>query len=177
MSPFGGWTQENRIALAVLAASALLFASAVHGARRIAPAPEAGEARAVARMPDVAARAPAASETQILRAVARDPFRADRRRPPGRYRMPGSEPPPAQADPAGFGYTPPMASPVFTLLGTVILGDGRGMAALSGQGGESRIVRVGEEMDGFRVVRVGNGTATLTDGDTTLVLETEGGAP
>lgn len=175
MRRFDGWTAENRAALAVLAASALLLGSAVYGARRIAPAPEAGEARALAQMPDVAARAPA-SETQILRAVARDPFRPDRRRPPGRYRMPGTEPPPS-APSTDFGYSPPVAAPVFTLLGTVVLGDGRGMAALAGLGGESRIVRVGEEMDGFRVVRVGNGTATLTNGDTTLVLETQGGAP
>jgi hypothetical protein len=62
-------------------------------------------------------------------------------------------------------------------VGTVVLADGRGLAALTGQNGESRIVRVGEEMDGFRVVRVGSGTATLSNGDTTLVLKTQGGAP
>jgi hypothetical protein len=173
-----GWTPANRAALAVLAASALVCASAANGARRIAPVPERPAPREAAAMPQVEARAATASDAQILRAVSRDPFRPDRRRPPGRYRMPGAEP--AIDDTPQFDYSmspPPAAVPALTLVGTVVLADGAGLAALSAQGGESRVVRVGEQMDGFRVVRVTNGSATLTNGDTTLVLKTEGGAP
>jgi len=168
------WTPENRAALAGLAASALLCAAAALGARRVEPLPAAVAPARGAAMPRVAARRAAASDAQILAAVARDPFRPDRRRPPGRYRLPG-DPPPPEAQPAPYAAV--AAPPELTLLGTVVLANGRGLAALAGQGGESRVVRVGEEMDGFRVVRVGNGTASLSNGDTTLVLKTQGGAP
>ena len=170
------WTPANRAALAALAASMLLCALALAGARRVAALPEAADPRPPAPMPAVAARAEAASDAQILSAVARDPFRPDRRRPPGRYRPPGEAPAPEAQ--ASYDFTPPPAPlPALSLVGTVVLADGRGLAALAGQGGESRIVRVGEEMDGFRVVRVTSGTATLSNGDTTIVLRTHGGTP
>lgn len=172
MSFLDGWTPGNRAALAVAAVSALLCLSAWNGARRLAELPDEGVAVAPEAMPQVAARTPDATDAQILRAVARDPFRPDRRRPPGRYRMPG-EPAPVEPQPV-FDYAAAPAVPAFTLLGTVDLGGGRGMAAMGGQGGESRIVRVGEEIEGFRMVRVGPGTATLSNGDTTLVLKTSG---
>jgi hypothetical protein len=173
MSVLDGWTPANRAALAVAAASALLCLSAWSGARRLAPLPEEGAAVPAEAMPQVAARTPDASDAQILRAVARDPFRPDRRRPPGRYRMPGEAAPPEPQPVFDYGEAAPIL-PAFTLLGTVDLGGGRGMAALGGAGGDSRIVRVGEEIEGFRVLRVGNGTATLSNGDTTLVLKTTG---
>lgn len=175
MSFLREWTAANRAALGVLGASAVLCASAAAGARRVAPLPAAGAPEPPAAMPAPAPRQAAASDAQILSAVARDPFRPDRRRPAGRYRLPGDEPPPEETP--AYTYAPPPQPPAFTLLGTVVLGDGRGLAALAGQGGQSRIVRVGEVMDGFRVVRVASGAATLSNGDTTLVLKTEGGAP
>lgn len=176
MSFLARWTPANRIALGALAASILLCALAFAGARRVAALPDPPDPRPAPTMPDVAARPEAASDAQILSAVARDPFRPDRRRPPGRYRLPGDAPPP-EAQPT-YDYTPPPpAPPTLSLVGTVVLEDGRGLAALAGQGGESRVVRVGEEMDGFRVVRVTSGTATLSNGDTTIVLRTEGGTP
>ncbi|HEU0054723.1 MAG TPA: hypothetical protein VFQ39_16165, partial [Longimicrobium sp.] len=98
--------------------------------------------------------------------------RADRKRPPGRYRMPG-EPPPVEAPPAN-AFVPPPPPPALRLLGTVVLADGSGLAALAGQNGQSRVVRIGQSMDGFRLVRVTRGTATLRGNDTTLVLKNGG---
>lgn len=168
------WTPANRAALAALAASALLCLVAAEGARRLDPPPAAGRGAPLPELPEAAAERGAGSDSLILAAVARDPFRADRRRPPGRYRMPGSAPEPA---PYTFAYTPPAAPPPLALLGTVVLPDGRGLAAVGARGGESRVLRTGESLAGFRLVRVGSGTATLTDGDTTLMLKTEGGTP
>lgn len=169
------WTPANRVALGVLGMSILVCALAFAGARRVAALPASPDPRPAPAMPDVAARPEGASDAQILSAVARDPFRPDRRRPPGRYRLPGEALP---TEPQRtYDYTPPPAAPVMRLVGTVVLADGRGLAALAGEGGESRVVRVGEEMGGFRVLRVTSGTATLTDGDTTIVLRTEGGTP
>jgi hypothetical protein len=173
-----GWTTGNRAALAVLAASVVVCASAARGAGRVAPLPERPAPRTAPAMPDVQARTPAASDAQILRAVSRDPFRPDRRRPPGRYRMPGAEPVIDDTPTFDYTFTPPAAAvPRLTLTGTVVLANGTGLAAVAGPGGESRLMRAGDEMDGFRVVRVTNGSVTLSNGDTTLVLKTQGGAP
>ena len=175
MSLLAGWTLSNRIALAAAAVSAALCGTAVADARRLDPLPRRAEPEAMEAMPQIAARPGDAAGVQVLAAVSRDPFRPDRRRPPGRYRLPGEAPPPGPQP--TYDYTPPPAAPALSLVGTVVLADGRGLAALAGEGGESRVVRVGEEMAGFRVVRVTSGTATLSNGDTTIVLRTEGGTP
>jgi hypothetical protein len=170
MNLFAGWTMANRVALAVLAASVLLVAGAAAGARRVEPLPAAPAPRRAAPMPEVAPRAGGASDAAILAAVARDPFRPDRQRPPGRYRMPGEAPP---EPPAPVMAPPPAPAVVFRLLGTVVLPDGSGLAALAGPTGESRVLRVGQSMDNFRLTRVTPGSATLAGEDTTLVLKTE----
>jgi hypothetical protein len=177
MSLLAGWTLSNRIALAAAALSAALCGTAVADARRLDPLPRRAEPEAMAPMPRIAPRPGDAAGVQVLAAVSRDPFRPDRRRPPGRYRLPGEELPaaaPAYTPPA---YTPPPPTYAFRALGTVILPDGSGLAAVAGQGGEGRVLRVGQSIEGFRVVRVAPGVVTLEGNDTTLVLRTpEGGA-
>ncbi|HEU4456488.1 MAG TPA: hypothetical protein VFR81_25700 [Longimicrobium sp.] len=171
MSIAAGWTPANRIALGALAASLLLLGAAAAEARRVEPLPAAPAARRTAAMPEVKPRAATRSDAAILAAVARDPFRPDRRRPAGRYRLPGEAPPPAPVVPVA-----PVATVYnIQLLGTVVLPDGSGLAALAGQTGESRIVKTGQSFEGFRVTRVTPGGATLRGSDTTLVLRTPGG--
>jgi hypothetical protein len=172
MSILAEWTPSNRVALGALAASLLLLGATAVQARRLEPLPEAPAPRRAVAMPRVSPRAAARTDAAILAAVARDPFRPDRRRPSGRYRPPGEAPPPAA----------PAAAPVapaynIRLLGTVVLPDGSGLAALAGQTGESKIVKTGQSFEGFRVTRVGNGSATLQGNGTTLALRTAGGAP
>jgi hypothetical protein len=125
-------------------------------------------------MPEVRPRAAAGSDAAILAAVAKDPFRPERSRPAGRYRMPGEAvPPPMAAAPVA----PPAPVWNLRLLGTVALPSG-GIAAIAGQTGESRVVRVGQEIDGFKLVRVTPGKARLEGNDTTLTLEMQpGGTP
>ena len=90
--------------------------------------------------------------------------------------MPG-EPPPAGRGARVRLHAADRLARLHACWGRWCWADGTGLAAVAGQSGESRVVRVGEEIDGFRLTRVGNGTATLQDGDTTLVLETHRGAP
>ena len=122
-------------------------------------------------MPEVRVPARDASDGVVLAAVARDPFRADRKRPPGRYRLPGEAPSPAPAIPMGTPAPPVYA---YRLLGTVVLADGGGLAALAGPSGEGKVVRTGQSIDQFRLVRVTPGSATLAGADTTLVLRSGG---
>jgi hypothetical protein len=172
MSIATGWTLGNRIALGALAASVALAALVGIEARRVDPLPSAPAARRAAAMPVVKPRAAARTDAVVMAAVARDPFRADRRRPVGRYRLPGD--PILAAAPAPPAAPPPQLINI-RLVGTVVLPDG-GLAALAGQTGESRVVRVGQEFEGFRLTRVAHGTATLRGNDTTVVLK-QGGSP
>jgi hypothetical protein len=162
------WAALSRASLAALAGSALLLLAAAAEWREVQPLPRAPRARGVRPMPALpAARRGAGGDDVVLAAVARDPFRADRRRPPGRYRLPGEAPPP---DAAAAPAAPPPPTYVYRLMGTVVLADGGGLAALSGPTGEGKVVRVGQQIDGFRLARVTPGSATLAGHDTTLVL-------
>ena len=174
MTLLAGWTTANRVALGIAALSAALCGSAVAEARRLDPLPTRAEPEAMEPMPQVAAKPGDASGVLVLSTVARDPFRPDRRRPPGRYRLPGEDLPlPEVAAPT---YTPPPPSYAFRNLGTVVLPDGTGLAAVAGQSGEGRVLRVGQSIDGFQLIRIAPGVITLRGADTTLVLRTpEGG--
>jgi hypothetical protein len=173
MSALERWTLLSRVSLGVLAVSAALAGAAAAEWREVRPLPAAPRARPVAAMPEVRVPRRDASDGVVLAAVARDPFRADRKRPPGRYRLPG-EPAP-QAPPAAVPMGDP-APPVYAyrLLGTVVLADGSGLAALAGPTGEGKVVRTGQQIDQFRLVRVTPGSATLAGSDTTLVLRAGG---
>lgn len=167
------WTLLSRAALGVLAVSAALAVAAAAEWRAVRPLPAAPRARPVAAMPEVRVPRRDASDGVVLAAVARDPFRADRKRPPGRYRLPGdpAPQPAAAAVPMGDPAPPVYA---YRLLGTVVLADGSGLAALAGPTGEGKVVRTGQSIDQFRLVRVTQGSATLAGSDTTLVLRSGG---
>jgi hypothetical protein len=172
MSAPARWTLASRVSLAALVASSALAATAAAEWRQVQPLPRAPLARGVRPMPVIPAARRASSDDVVLAAVARDPFRADRKRPPGRYRLPGEAPPPEPATP----MAPPAPTYDYRLLGTVVLPDGGGLAALGGPSAAGRVMKVGQSIDGFRLTRVTPGSATLTGHDTTLVLRAGGGA-
>jgi hypothetical protein len=167
------WTLLSRAALGTFAVSTALAVAAAAEWREVRPLPAAPRARPVAAMPEVRVPRRDASDGVVLAAVARDPFRADRKRPPGRYRLPGDPaPPPAPAAVPMGDPAPPVYA--YRLLGTVVLADGSGLAALAGPTGEGKVVRTGQQIDQFRLVRVTQGSATLAGSDTTLVLRSGG---
>jgi hypothetical protein len=173
MSILRGWTPANRAALAALAVAVALAASAALGAWRLDPLPPAAAAETLPPMP-VVSPADERDDLAVLTAVARDPFTPERRRAPGRYRMPGEEAPAPAYDP-GPGYAETPAPEALRVLGTVVLPDGRSLAAIAGQGAEGRILRVGQSIDGYTLVRVSPGAVTLRGRDTTIVLRTPSG--
>jgi hypothetical protein len=144
---------------------------------RLEPLPTAAEPAAMAAMPEVQPADAARDDAAVLVAVARDPFRPDRRHAPGRYRLPGEV---AVAAPLASApaYAPPTPPAALRALGTIVLPDGRGLAAVAGASGRGRVLRVGQTIDGFQLVRVAPGEVTLRGADTTLVLRTPaGGTP
>ncbi|HEV7590048.1 MAG TPA: hypothetical protein VGO40_18165 [Longimicrobium sp.] len=171
MSDLERWTLLSRAVLGALAVSAALAVAAAAEWREVHPLPSAPPARPVAAMPEVRVPARDASDGVVLAAVARDPFRADRKRPPGRYRLPGEPAPLPAAVPMG---PPPPPVYSYRLLGTVVLADGSGLAALAGPTGEGKVVRTGQQIDQFRLLRVTPGSAILAGHDTTLVLRSGG---
>lgn len=183
------WTRPDRLATLLLAASVTVLCVSIADAVRVAPMPAPGSVAssgAVAMGDDVAAAAAAepasaafADSTSadavrtsslanaagaVLAAVARDPFRPDRRRAPERYRLPGEAMAVAHAAPR----TP---MPGVRLLGTASFGDGGGFAALAIQGRAPLLVPVGDTLAGLRLVRVDTGSAMLEGADTVLVLQ------
>lgn len=88
--------------------------------------------------------------SELDRAVDRDPFHPERRRPQIRYELPGSVPVTAP-------QTVPVSDPV-ELLGTVVVAGGRSFAMCQTSAGP-QIVHVGEKLAGFTLKSVEQGSA------------------
>jgi hypothetical protein len=174
----------DRIAALLLAAAFAVLCASVADALRIAPlrseppagAPvgthAVGPADVGAAAGSDAAAGPTAPSVRgveratraVLAAVARDPFRPDRRRAPDRYRLPGEAP-------AVERVARRVTLPPLWLMGTASFADGGGFAALAVQGRAPLLVPVGDTLAGLRLVRVDTGSAMLEGADTVLLLE------
>jgi len=104
-----------------------------------------------------------ADDALIVQTVAGNPFREDRRRAAGRYRLPGetveTEPESALPLPPEFGVT------------GVAVGSGRrSLVALVLGRSESRLLCVGDTVHGFSVSEVSREHVSLERQDTTIVL-------
>ncbi|HEX2092399.1 MAG TPA: hypothetical protein VHG28_08355 [Longimicrobiaceae bacterium] len=191
MRPPRDWTLQNGAALALLLTSALAAAGVAQG-ETTAHLPDASpptvrrEERVGIAAPSAPAADPGALHRLVLRTVARNPFRADRSRPAGRYRLPGTGvPAPALTPPsAGAAGVQPSAAPPpraplphFRLLGVAALAGGRGIAAIQVSGSTPRVVNVGDSIAGFRLVAVSSTEARLAGPDTTLLIRSSQPAP
>ena len=167
----GRWTAENLAALGLLCVS---FACvAVTGARALSPAslpesvaPEAPPAPPSSFHRD---RSPASLEKLnrlVLASVAHNPFRADRARASGRY---GARPGAEELTPE-LGQAPAESVPVLRVLGVAVQGRNGGLAAVEVEGSPPRILRVGDEIAGFRLVFLSATEVRLESPDTTLVF-------
>jgi len=150
---------------AALGAGALFAASAW---RAVSLPPVAAEAPAP---PPDAVEAPASQprlDGAAVELVAEhDPFRAERAPAPLPYRMPGDPRPEA---PARLPEPPP-EPPAVQVLGTVVMGDGSGIALIRAEGDEHpRFMRVGDAVMGFRLTTVHRNGAELTRGEQVVQL-------
>jgi hypothetical protein len=163
-------TPAERAALAALGVACLLLGGAVAQAVRLDPAPAPAPVPATLA-PVSDGQLAVVDDEALAGAVAADPFSPSRAgivsddaggQVVGDEAIPASVPPPAEP-------------PQVRLLGVVVLGEGRGSAALSVAGGPEQLVRVGQQVDRWVLERVGPGTASLARRDDRLVLRI--GAP
>lgn len=161
------WSVSSRAALAASFVASAICAGAVVRAVVLAPLPASMPPSDAAEMPTVRDVPPRSPEA-ILAAVARDPFRRDRQRPPDRYRLPGERRSARRAA---------ASSPDLRVLGIAWLPDGGGVAALSLGRAPARVLRVGDTIGEWRLVRVEEGRARVAGRDTTLLLHLPGSRP
>ncbi|MEX0892840.1 MAG: hypothetical protein WEB88_11795 [Gemmatimonadota bacterium] len=96
-----------------------------------------------------------------------DPFRPERAPAPLPYRMPGDPRPEEPAPPP----EPPPEPPAVQVLGTVVMGDGGGIALIRSEGEQQpRFMRVGDAVMGFRLTTVHRNGAELTRGEQVVQL-------
>jgi len=94
---------------------------------------------------------------RVLAGVGKDPFHPERRRPARRFQMPAD-----QAALAARRLENQATAASLRLIGTAVSGDGRGFAMCAWQGGTPRIVRVGEQVSGWTLLKVTPGAAEFT---------------
>ena len=160
---FWGWS--SRAALGVLVLAVLTAIAAGFGAWRLDPLLLSASDPIELAMAEVPARGDALSPSAVHAAVARDPFRPDRSRPANRYQLPNER---AAAAARARQLTPVLSR--MRLTGTAVLPDGQGLAAVSIQGGPSRVVRVGGSIEGLRLIGVDRGMAAFAGLDTIITF-------
>lgn len=159
------WGLPSRLALVGLLLAGMAAGREVADVVRLDALPEArpdpGTVGGVAG-DDVTPRA-GTPRAVVFTAVAKDPFRSDRKRPSTRYRLPGDELGPTAARPV------PTPSMDLTLVGTALRGNAR-LAVVQEPRRAPRVLHVGDSIAGFELVSVERRLATLRGIDTTLVL-------
>ena len=172
-----GWTWHNAVALALFLASCATAALTLASGGDLRPLPTARASDAspptrAARRATRAAPTPDEMERLVIRAVERDPFRAERARAPGRYRTvveiaatPPLLPPTAS--------TAPMPTPIeprrVVLRGIAADASGRAVVAVEIDG-EQKLMRVGESFAGHRLESAGRGEARFRGPDGTRTV-------
>jgi hypothetical protein len=156
-----------------LAALGIALAAGYHAARAygaahaITPTPAAADAPTRLLRP-LATRNDSLS---IWDAIDLDPFREDRAGAATRYRLPG--------DTTVTEHEVDAEVPVLTLLGTIMLSDGSGLALCQSGDEPSRLVRPGQSIAGMTLQRVDQAKATFAaaDGRLTTLTVSKGGTP
>jgi hypothetical protein len=165
------WTWWSRAALLTAAASVLAAASvAIRAAMpdpRLAVVPALAET-APARPRSTPVRGQRAEELEriVSRAVDRNPFRPDRSR--GYVRYGDNETPFGLTEERPLEFYAP--EPEVRLLGLASGGPGASVAAVEIAGLGARILRVGEELAGYRLLSVSATEVRLRGRDSVLVL-------
>lgn len=151
-------------ALAATLAALLLAAFSLWRAVKLESAVRPGpEQSPVTVLPQQAGARNAKGDSLVGVTVMHDPFRPERRPPPSRFRMPG-EP----AEPTGSAHVD--AGDVrLRLVGTAVSLGGRDFAVCQAGADPPKLVHVGQELNGFTLLRVNKERAVFRDSSGTTI--------
>jgi hypothetical protein len=168
------WSVGNRVALGIAAMAMIGVGARLHAMRSSA---SDGDVAIVERvvLPDLpTAFGPSGDSLAhvIAAAVSADPFQPRRTRPAVPFRTRGSRDELARGDSAS-GQVVPAANqpaPAMMLQGIAHLANGSALAVLSVNGGTAQLLRVGQSLDQYHLIRVDSTSATLVGTDSTIIL-------
>ncbi|HEX2091664.1 MAG TPA: hypothetical protein VHG28_04645 [Longimicrobiaceae bacterium] len=144
--------------LAAVAASAVLCAWSYQRAVQLDALPVAGRTGAALEVPRIV-RPTGEPPEALVAALESAPFHPERRRPAGRFRLPGDAVPVAAAPPPA---TDPDAPPLqVQLFGTVVAPGGRSFALVQLGAEPPKLVRIGEKIGDLTLTQVGQRRAVF----------------
>jgi hypothetical protein len=170
------WSVGNRIALGVAAMVVIAVGSRLHAMRRTVSDGDVAVAERVVLPALPVAFSPSEDSLAlaIAAAVGADPFQPRRTRPAVRFHARGGStqddmtPADSATGPAAPATSQPAAA--LTLQGIAHLANGNSLAVLSVGGGTAQILRVGQSLDQYHLIRVDSSSATLVGADSTVIL-------
>lgn len=145
--------------LAAVVLSAVLCARSFERAMSLEELPTRGRSGAAVEVPRIVKPAGEPAEA-LVAALESGPFHPERRRPAGRFRLPGDEapvaeaPPPAEAEP-----TAPPAQ--VQLIGTAVAPGGKSFAMVQLGSEPAKLVRIGEKVGDLTLKQVEQGRAVF----------------
>lgn len=156
-----GWRRGGGtpLMLAAVAVSAVLCARSFQRAMSLDELPTRGRPGAAVEVPRIV-RPTSEPPEALVAALESGPFHPERRRPAGRFRLPGDvvpvaeAPPPAMAEPAA----PP---PQVQLIGTAVAPGGKSFAMVQLGSEPPKLVRIGEKVGDLTLRQVEQGRAVF----------------
>jgi hypothetical protein len=168
------WSAGNRVALGIATVAVIAVGTRLPAMRRSASDGDVAITEQV-RLPAVPAVLGPSGDSLarvIDGAVSADPFHPRRTRPAVRFRARGTPGDAAPVDSAAAAVASAANQPAaaMRLQGIAHLANGGALAVLSVGGGTAQLLRVGQSIDQYHLIRVDSSSATLVGGDSTITL-------
>jgi hypothetical protein len=165
------WSVGNRVALGIASVVMLAVGTRLHAMRRLASDGDvATTERVVLPALPIALGPSGDSLAQVIAAaVGADLFQPRRTRPAVRFHARASQEEVTPSDSTRVPATNQPAS-AMTLQGIAHLANGNALAVLSLGGGTAQLLRVGQSLDQYHLIRVDSSSATLVGADSTIIL-------
>lgn len=154
------WVRASRVAAVALVAAGGLLCWSIAGALGLEPLPPLNAGAVVEASTVADRRDEVAGDDVVRRAVERNPFNPTRQPPAVRFSLAATELPEADDRSRDRGQDGPRP----TLIGIAQTG-ASGFVLASFPGEDSRVVRIGDSIGGWRLVRVTDGVASFRSSD------------
>jgi hypothetical protein len=165
------WSVGNRVALGIASMVMLAVGTRLHAMRSIASDGDVVTTERVVLPGLPIALGPSGDSLAhvISAAVSADLFQPRRTRPAVRFRARASQ---EETTPSDSATVPAANQPAaaMQLQGIAHLANGSALAVLSVGGATAQVLRVGQSLDQYRLIRVDSSSATFVGADSTIIL-------